>query len=57
MHGVQELDKGPVWLVREWWAMGLGGETVEGMGSLGSEVPLKIWGEGHALRVTWAASL
>lgn len=37
--------------------MRLGRETVEGVDSLGSGMPLKIWGEGHALRFTWAASL
>lgn len=54
MHGVQELDKGPVWLVREQWIIRF---TVEGVDSLGNELPLKIWGERHALRFTWAAFL
>lgn len=37
--------------------MRLGRETVEGVDTLGNDMPLKIWGERYALRFAQAAPL
>lgn len=47
----------PVWLVTEPGTRRVGRETGEGVDSLGSDMPLKTWGEEYAVRFSWAASL
>lgn len=55
--GCTGSQTGAVWLVEEPWTMRLGRETVEGVDTLGSDMPLKTWGEEYTLRFIWVASL